>query len=164
MENKKLFLGILSIILILTLDKPSYSAEELTAKEASAKYKTAVSFIKRQKYRSAIDLLNEIVESEIDDKAQLADALNLLGISYRKSKKTSFAIEYYMDALKIDPKHKGANEYIGEAYLELNKPLQAAKYLKVLKNLCGKDCAEYQNLKHSFDRFLKKSGKDISQY
>ena len=69
-----------------------------------------------------------------------------------------------MDALKIDPKHKGANEYIGEAYLELNKPLQAAKYLKVLKNLCGKDCAEYQNLKHSFDRFLKKSGKDISQY
>ena len=161
---QKLPVTLLPILIILLFINPTLAVEEITAEEASAKYNEAVGLIKRHKYSSAIELLNEIVEAGIDDKAQLADALNMLGFSYRKNEKLNFAIDNYSEALRIDPTHKGANEYVGEAYLKMNKPLLAVKHLKILENICGKKCVEYQNLKKSFDLFLQNSGKNTAQY
>ena len=107
---QKLPVTLLPILIILLFINPTLAVEEITAEEASAKYNEAVGLIKRHKYSSAIELLNEIVEAGIDDKAQLADALNMLGFSYRKSEKLNFAIDNYIEALRLDPTHKGANE------------------------------------------------------
>jgi len=161
---QKLPLALLPILILLLFINPTLAVEEITAEEASAKYNEAVSLIKKHKYSDAIELLNEIVEAGIDDKAQLADVLNMLGFSYRKSNKLNFAIDNYSEALRLDPSHKGANEYVGEAYLEMNQPLLAVKHLKILQKLCGKKCVEYQNLKKSFDLFLQNSGKNTAQY
>jgi hypothetical protein len=46
-----------------------------------------------------------------------ADAQNLLGYAYRNQKKFDLAFKHYGEALRLDPKHKGAHEYIGEAYV-----------------------------------------------
>ena len=78
-----------------------------------------------------------------------ADGFNLLAYSLRKQAKPdlSKAFENYLIAFKLDPKHKGAHEYIGEAYLMDKKPDEAKKHLAILEKLCGnKACEEYVDL------------------
>ncbi|MEZ0306409.1 MAG: tetratricopeptide repeat protein, partial [Ramlibacter sp.] len=63
-----------------------------------------------------------------------ADVHNLLGYSYRKRATPDLpkAFEHYQTAIKLDPRHKGAHEYIGEAYLMDKKPAEAEKHLAEL--------------------------------
>lgn len=78
-----------------------------------------------------------------------ADAHNLLAFSYRKQDKPDLpkAFEHYNIALKLNPQHKGAHEYIGEAYLMDRKPDMAMKHLTDLERICGnRQCEEYQDL------------------
>jgi tetratricopeptide (TPR) repeat protein len=49
-----------------------------------------------------------------------ADIENYLGYAYRKSGQVLSALTYYQRALQLDPRHRGAHEYIGEAYLMAN--------------------------------------------
>ena len=164
MRIVKLSVGVLPILFFCVFSYPTFAVEELTAHEATAKYNEALIHIETQKYPTAIDLLSEIIESGIEDKRRLADAHNMLGFSYRKSSNINFAIEYYREALNLNPDHKGANEYIGEAYLEINKPLLTVKHLKILKRICGEECREYQKLKKSVGLFLLESGTSLADY
>jgi predicted Zn-dependent protease len=79
------------------------------------------------------------------------DLLNLIGFTYRKTGHTDQALDYYNRALNLEPKHLGANEYLGELYLELKQPDKAKARLAVLKAACG-DCEEYQDLKTKIDQ------------
>lgn len=160
----KLSAGMLAMALLCVFSHSTFAAEDLTAQEATGKYNEAVGLIKMKKYSIAIDLLSEIVESGIEDKNQLADAHNMLGFSYRKSKNINFAIESYGEALNLNPDHKGANEYIGEAYLKINKPLLTVKHLTILKRICGEKCQEYRKLKNSLGMFLLQSGTSLADY
>lgn len=78
-----------------------------------------------------------------------ADLHNLLGYTYRKQARPDLdqAFEHYRLALDIDPAHRGAHEYIGEAYLMRRQPDQARQHLEALRRLCGgTTCEEYQDL------------------
>jgi len=56
-----------------------------------------------------------------------ADVHNLLAYSWRKRATPDLAkaFEHYRTALKLEPRHKGAHAYIGEAYLMDRKPAEA---------------------------------------
>lgn len=76
-----------------------------------------------------------------------AEVHNLLGYSLRKSGELDAAFRSYRTALELDPQHKGAHEYIGEAYLMANQPDKAREHLDKLKLLCGgENCEQYQDL------------------
>jgi Flp pilus assembly protein TadD len=78
-----------------------------------------------------------------------ADAHNLLGYSWRKRSNPDLtkAYEHYYTALRIDPRHKGAHEYIGQAYLMEKRLPQAQQHLAELQKICGgTSCPEYQEL------------------
>jgi Flp pilus assembly protein TadD len=81
-----------------------------------------------------------------DDKN--ADAFNWLGYALRNQGDYEKAFIAYNKALELDPKHRGAHEYIGEAYLKTNQPEKAEEYLKRLSSLCTFGCAEYTELKN----------------
>ena len=87
-----------------------------------------------------------------------ADAYNLLGFSYRKLDNADLAFEYYNEALKIDPNHLGANEYIGELYLEIGDLANAEKHLKVLDAACFFGCQAYTDLKTAIKKFKLQQG------
>jgi tetratricopeptide (TPR) repeat protein len=73
----------------------------------------------------------------------------MLAYSYRKQAKPDLpkAFEHYKIALQLDPKHLGAHEYIGEAYLMNKQPEEAKKHLLALEKICGnKTCEEYVDL------------------
>jgi Flp pilus assembly protein TadD len=73
------------------------------------------------------------------------DVHNLMGFSYRKSGQLDDAFDSHRAALRLDPLHRGAHEYIGQAYLQANQPDKAREHLATLKRICG-DCEEYQDL------------------
>ena len=77
-----------------------------------------------------------------------ADYHNLYAYSVRKgpSPDMDLVFKHYQEALRIDPKHRGAHEYIGEAYLQANEPDKAREHLAALKRICGESCEEYQDL------------------
>lgn len=88
-----------------------------------------------------------------------ADVHNLLGYSYRKraSPDLAKAFEHYNMALKFNPQHKGAHEYIGEAYLLEKKVGEAERHLGELERICGnRECEEYRDLAKSIADYRAK--------
>lgn len=87
-----------------------------------------------------------------------AEVHNLLGYTYRKQDTPNLpkAFEHYNKALSINPNHRGAHEYIGEAYLMDKKPDQAQKHLDALETICGnKTCEEYEDLAKALAEYKK---------
>ena len=82
------------------------------------------------------------------DKPLQADTLNYLGFTTRKLGDYKKGEEFYLEGLKIDPNHKGINEYLGELYVVTNRLDLAKERLEVLK-ACG--CDEFKQLKAIID-------------
>ena len=101
------------------------------------------------------DWATAIVDLEQADKLQPnnADVNNLLGYSNRKLGKLDISLSYYRKALKLTPKHLGANEYLGELYLMMNQPAKAKIQLATLAKICGKTCEQYLDLKKGIDSY-----------
>jgi Tfp pilus assembly protein PilF len=78
-----------------------------------------------------------------------ADLHNLYAYSIRKGANPDMQLvfRHYQEALRIDPKHRGATEYLGEAYLMAGEPAKAKEQLAALDKLCFFGCAEYDELK-----------------
>jgi tetratricopeptide (TPR) repeat protein len=114
-------------------------------------YRQAVKAIKEQDYKGAIDSLTKYVADHADD----ADGYNYLGFAYRKVGDYDNALKYYGRALELNPKHRGAHEYMGEAYLELNQPEEAKKHLAALDKLCWLPCKPYSDLKKAVAAYEK---------
>ena len=116
------------------------SSDEDEAQQADP-YKKAKELIDDEEYSDAIPLLQKLIK----EKGAYADALNLLGYSHRKSGDQAAALDYYSQALAMEPEHLGANEYLGELYLEMKQPEKAKERLAVLKKACG-SCEEAREL------------------
>ena len=78
------------------------------------------------------------------EKPLQADTLNFLGFTTRKLGDYKKGEEYYLLGLKIEPNHKGINEYLGELYVITERIDLAKKRLEVLKDC---NCEEYNDLK-----------------
>jgi tetratricopeptide (TPR) repeat protein len=129
----------------------SGSADTPPAQQADP-YKQAKSLIDDDKYSDAIPILQKLIK----DHGAYADALNLLGYSYRKTGDMNTALNYYNQALAMEPTHLGANEYLGELYLEMKQPDKANERLAVLKTACG-DCDEYEDLSQAIAKYKSAS-------
>lgn len=89
-------------------------------------------------------------------KADDADVYNLTGYANRKLGKFDEAFRNYKLALEKDPNHRGAHEYVGEAYLLTNNPTMAEQHLAALERICGKSCEEYKDLEREIAEYRKK--------
>jgi tetratricopeptide (TPR) repeat protein len=113
------------------------------APKDSGPYNDAVTAIQAQQYGKAVTLLEPWVLANAGD----ADGHNWLAYAYRKTGKLDLAFRHYRRALGIDPQHKGAHEYIGEAYLMANQPDKAEQHAKILAGLCPSGCEELNDLR-----------------
>ncbi|HRI18069.1 MAG TPA: tetratricopeptide repeat protein [Burkholderiaceae bacterium] len=103
----------------------------------------ARTLIEKKDWNAAITELERLGRRDKTD----ADVQNLLGYSYRNAGQVDKAFTAYNNALRLDPKHKGAHEYIGVAYLLAKQPDKAKEHLAQLKVICGgESCEEYQDL------------------
>ena len=109
-------------------------------------YSQGVAEIQAGRFTQAVTLLESYVASNPEHEHD-ADAQNWLGYAYRKSGNLDAAFLHYDKALAIDPKHRGAHEYMGEAYLMMGNLKQAEEHLKALDKICFTPCTEYSTLK-----------------
>ncbi len=128
-------------------------AEQPAAKPADPNYTRAKAMIEARDYANALPLLQQVVSKD----PRNADAYNLMGFATRKSGNPNGSLQYYQQALAIDPRHLGAHEYIGEAYLMLDQLAQAEQHLARLDSLCVFGCNEYRLLKTAVANY--KAGK-----
>jgi Flp pilus assembly protein TadD len=86
-----------------------------------------------------------------------ADLHNELGFTHRKLRQVDKAFEHYKVALAIDPRHRGAHEYIGEAYLMVGDVASAEKHLAALRSICLLPCEEMEDLRRAIDEHQARS-------
>jgi tetratricopeptide (TPR) repeat protein len=128
-------------------------ADVAPSKPIDTNFTRAKAMIEAKDYKGAIPLLQQVVAKEPKN----ADAYNLMGFATRKSGDPQGSLQYYTTALQIDPKHIGAHEYVGEAYLMLDQLPQAEQHLARLDSLCVFGCAEHRMLKTAIANY--KAGK-----
>jgi Flp pilus assembly protein TadD len=123
------------------------------AKPVDPNFARAKAMIEARDYKGAVPLLQQVVAKD----SKNADAYNLLGYATRSSGDPNGSLQYYQYALSLDPRHIGAHEYIGEAYLMLGRVQEAEQHLARLDSLCVFGCSEYRMLKTAIANY--KAGK-----
>jgi len=122
--------------------------EESPASAASGDFDSLRSLVDAEKYDEALPALRQLDQQSPNN----PDVLNLIGFSLRKTGKMDEALDYYTRALALDPQHRGANEYLGELYLETKQPEKAKERLEVLRQACG-DCEEFEDLQKQINQY-----------
>lgn len=96
-----------------------------------------------------------VLEIFVKQNPQDADGFNLLGYSYRNLRRYEQSFAAYGQALTLDPKHRGAHEYIGVAYVQSGQLAKAREHLAILDRLCLSSCEEYRDLKEAVEQAAK---------
>ena len=147
---------LISLFISTLVVSSSYAAgsSDSGSSKTKTKYDMAVTHIKAAKNFEKKDKLEKAKKSYL--KAQIllvqsnknypnkADTLNYLGFTTRKLGDFENGEKFYLQGLKIDPKHTGINEYLGELYVATNRHNLAVERLEVLKDC---NCKEYDQLK-----------------
>ena len=104
-----------------------------------------------------------IMERVVAQKPWHDDAYTRLGFAYRKEGDYERALRAYDEALALNPHHRGALEYLGEAFLEMGRPGDAEAMLARLAAACRRvagdqddwqvDCEEWQDLRAALDAY-----------
>jgi len=164
MATRAVFLGILLLVVIgLSVPSPAAGAggddapprTGSAARPEDAEYAAAVTAIKSADFTGAIRRLEGVVARDGTN----ADAYNWLAYAIRQNGDPGRSIPLYQKALALDPKHRGAHEYIGEAYLALGNVAKAREHLARLNSLCFFPCSEYRDLKKAVEAYEKRDGK-----
>ena len=128
---------------------PAAKADSLTAARAQ---------IAQKNWPAAVAELKKINETGN------ADWNNLMGYSLRKSATPDYAAaeNFYNEALRLNPQHRGALEYSGELYLITNDLPKAEARLALLDKACALPCDEYTELKKSVARYKANGNKYVA--
>ncbi len=110
--------------------------------------------IAAEDFAAAIPLLEKAIRTN----PRNANAFNLLAFSQRNLDDYESAAKNYRKALSIDPDHKGALEYQGKMFLELDQPQRAEANLARLDEICFFGCRPYVQLKQAIDDYKAKRG------
>ena len=116
--------------------------------------------IAEKNWAAAIDELKKV------DATSSADWNNLMGYSLRKADPVANAGEaekFYNEALRIEPRHRGALEYSGELYLMTGNLAKAEERLAALDKACFLPCEEYSDLKKAVARYKAAGNKYVAQ-
>jgi tetratricopeptide (TPR) repeat protein len=148
----------LCIATIMFLAIPAIAADSTPSSAAPDKLGPARGLIADKKWAAAIDELKRVNETGS------ADWNNLMGYSLRKAATPDLnaAERYYNEALRIDPKHRGALEYSGELYLMKGNLAKAEQRLAALDKACFMPCEEFTDLKKAVQAFKANGNKFVA--
>jgi Flp pilus assembly protein TadD len=117
-------------------------------------YATGKKAIEAKQWSAAIAALSSAALRDTRN----ADIQNYLGYAYRNAGQLDAAFRHYERALTLSPRHRGAHEYVGEAYLIMNNLAKAEEHLAMLQQICLIPCEEFEELKENIEAY-KRSGK-----
>jgi cytochrome c-type biogenesis protein CcmH/NrfG len=127
--------------------------EAAVAKNQDPDFTAGMAAVQRKDWNEVVARMGDYVKRKPDD----ANGWNELGHAYRLTGHVDVALDAYDKAMKIDPRHRGVREYLGEAYLQKGDLPRAEEQLKVLDQLCFLPCEEFRDLKRSISEYKIKA-------
>jgi len=124
----------------------SISSDDSPAADPS--YRAATKLIAQHRFAEAAPLLKQVIARDPGS----ADAYNELGYVSRKLGDRTAAFDYYGIALRLDPRHLGATEYLGELYAESGDLPHAEALLARVAELCHGKCEAFTDLESTIER------------
>ena len=100
-------------------------------------YLAAGELVEAGRYAEALQFLFRIEDRE------RPQVLNLIGYATRKAGNLEKGIDYYLQALAVDPDYVKARQYLGEGYLLKGDVGRAKEQLDEIGKRCGGSCEEY---------------------
>jgi tetratricopeptide (TPR) repeat protein len=151
---KAIFKSLLATIALTLAANQALGADTGTRPPATDNLATARARIADKDWPGAIEELKRVNETGS------ADWNNLMAYSLRNTGAAAYPVaeKLYDEALRIDPKHRGALEYSGELYLAMGNLPMAEKRLATLDKVCLLPCEEYTDLKKAVAAY-KASGR-----
>jgi Flp pilus assembly protein TadD len=129
--------------------------EDPRTSAAGSDYAVGKKAVEAKNWKSAIERLNKALLQ--DDRNP--DIHNLLGYAYRNAGQLDSAFKHYHRALELNPRHRGAREYLGEAYLLANDVQKAQEQLAALGQICLIPCEEYGDLEKAILAYSKRAAR-----
>ena len=146
-------LGLGVVLLPAALAHPT--DDEPAAEQIDPEFAAGRAAIAARDWSAAIRLLSSVALRDTRN----ADVQNYLGYAYRQTNQLEPAFKHYLRALQLNPRHRGAHEYIGEAYLLANQPARAEEHLAALEKICLIPCEEYEDLKKEIAAYRRRATK-----
>lgn len=128
------------------------SDDDPAAGQRDPDYANGKKAIEARDWNTAIKFLNSAALRDTKN----PDIQNYLGYAHRNAGQMDLAFKYYERALQLNPRHRGAHEYAGEAYLMVNNLAKAAEHLAALQKICLIPCEEYDDLRKSIEAYKRK--------
>ena len=141
-------MSLLALLSLISLSNPTL-ADGGNDNDRNSLLAPVQTLIEDEKYQDAITALQKLLQEAPTN----ADMLNLLAYSQRKLQRFDEALVNYHKALDIEPEHRGANEYLGELYLQLGQPDKAQERLQVLDKACFFGCDEFDELEEEIKTY-----------
>jgi Flp pilus assembly protein TadD len=129
--------------------------DDTTAAKLDPDYAAGKQAIDAKDWSTAITSLNSAALRDTRN----ADIQNYLGYAYRNTGQLDLAFRHYQRALQLNPRHRGAHEYVGAAYLIVHNLAKAEEHLAALQKICLIPCEEYADLKKKIAEYRDKTGK-----
>jgi tetratricopeptide (TPR) repeat protein len=139
--------------LIALLAGPAIADQSYNNPSLNEDFRNGSALLDYEMYEDAIRYLKKAEVAE----PRNADVKNLIAYSYRKLGQYRLAYQHYQQALAIDPKHKGAHEYLGELYVSVKRLDKAQEQLAMLQKLCTTACPEYKKLQQAIEDYKRSS-------
>ena len=131
----------------------SSSSSDATSEADRRNLERGKQAIEARDWERAVNFLERAADSDPLN----ADVFNLLAYGYRHVDRLDDAFANYGRALKLDPRHLGAHEYIGEAYLLIDDLAKAEEHLATLTEICA-SCEETEELAEAIEQFKEAAG------
>jgi len=147
-----------AVLLGLVPALPAAIADPVVEDKAAAldpDFATGRAAIEAKDWQGAIRALSSVALRDTRN----ADIQNYLGYAYRHTGQMDLAFKHYERALQLDPRHRGAHEYVGEAYLMVNDLAKAEAHLSALEKICLIPCEEYDDLKKAIAEYRRKAAR-----
>lgn len=114
-----------------------------SASDGDAAYLAASGLINEGRYEDALGSLRQAGYAL----GPHPDVLTYQGFANRKLHNYDVAISFYSAALALEPDHRGANEYLGEYFVETGQMAKAKAQLVKLDGICRFGCEEAEELR-----------------
>jgi tetratricopeptide (TPR) repeat protein len=146
---------VLLLVLAAAAGSPARAdpTEEDGATGGDPDYAAGKRAIEREDWSRAVPLLAAAARRDHRN----ADIHNYLGFAYRHVGDFAAAFEHYDEALRLNPRHRGAHEYAGEAALLVNDLARAERHLAALERICLLGCEELDDLRTAIAAYRKKT-------
>jgi Flp pilus assembly protein TadD len=145
------------LLAAMVIPLPVFAEPSETKPEAAASdpdYAAGKVALERKDWREAARRFGQAALRDPDN----ADLQNYLGYSYRNLGQLDAAFQHYRRALALNPRHRGAHEYAGEAYLMVGDLARAEEHLAALRKICLLPCEELGDLERQIAEYRKKTG------